>query len=254
LSTTSDATPRARQTVQRRHAVRRHHRAQAHVGEHRGRDPTAPGSDAPARRAFARRLPDGAHAAVGAIHALSAFGRRCRRQLLLLLLLPAGAGAILATAVPRAPAAVEAEWQRARRRRAAPVRVHAPHRHARHGSHFYAPTRPMARRPRGERKHALDTVARRRCRAQVASKTQPGQQQQQQQQQQLYTRACGARAAGQATAEGTSPRSALRASLGRLLRAPRSALRAWLGRLKRSQAVGSGGVRKPVAHAQPSKY
>ena len=60
------------------------------------------------------------HAAVGAIHALSAFGRRCRRQLLLLLLLllllPAGAGAVLATAVPRAPAAVEAELQRARRR------------------------------------------------------------------------------------------------------------------------------------------
>jgi hypothetical protein len=54
--------------------------------------------------------------------------------------------------------------------------------------------------------------------------------------------------------EEASPRSALRASLGRLLRAPRSALRAWLGRLKRSQAVGSGGVRKPVAHAQPSKY
>ena len=108
------------------------------------------------------------HAAVGAIHALSAFGRRCRRQLLLLLLLPAGAGAVLATAVPRAPAAVEAELQRARRPRAAPVRVHARHRH---GSHFYAPTRPMARRPRGERKHALDTVARRRCRAQVASKT-----------------------------------------------------------------------------------
>ena len=56
----------------------------------------------------------------------------------------------------------------ARAARAAPVRVHARHRH---GSHFYAPTRPMARRPRGERKHALDTVARRRCRAQVASKT-----------------------------------------------------------------------------------
>ena len=54
--------------------------------------------------------------------------------------------------------------------------------------------------------------------------------------------------------EEASPRSALRASLGRLLRAPRSALRASLGRLKRSQAVGSGGVRKPVAQAQPSKY
>jgi hypothetical protein len=54
--------------------------------------------------------------------------------------------------------------------------------------------------------------------------------------------------------EEASPRSALRASLGHLLRAPRSALRAWLGRLKRSQEVGSGGVWKPVAHAQPSKY
>jgi len=86
-----------------------------HTSESTAGRPAAPGSDAPARRAFARRLPDGAHAAVGVIH---------------------------------------------------------------------APTRPMARRPRGERKHALDTVARRRCRAQVASKTQPGQQQQQQQQQQ----------------------------------------------------------------------
>jgi hypothetical protein len=54
--------------------------------------------------------------------------------------------------------------------------------------------------------------------------------------------------------EEASPRSALRASLGRLLRAPRSALRASLGRLKRSQAVGSGGVQKPVAQAKPSKY
>ena len=36
-------------------------------------------------------------------------------------------------------------------------------------SNLRAPTRPMARAPRGERKDALDTVALRRCRAQVAS-------------------------------------------------------------------------------------
>eukprot|EP00900_Chrysochromulina_parva_P003864 jgi/Chrpa1/13479/Chrysochromulina_OHIO_Genome00020854-RA len=58
--------------------------------------------------------------------------------------------------------------------------------------------------------------------------------------------------AGKHRREEASPRSALRASLGRLLRAPRSALRAWLGRLKRSQAVGSVGM--PAAHAQPGKH
>eukprot|EP00900_Chrysochromulina_parva_P004150 jgi/Chrpa1/13736/Chrysochromulina_OHIO_Genome00021085-RA len=36
-------------------------------------------------------------------------------------------------------------------------------------SNLRAPTRPMARLPRGERKDALDTVALRRCRAQVVA-------------------------------------------------------------------------------------